>query len=247
MKRLGLAALALSTPLTALAQNATVGVPAILNGNPVTIRTPYTPNADGTYSQQISAVSPSGGNLALETGGNLASIVAAIPAPINAQTTHGVNIGGVEGVTVASTPGTYPITVQPQSTGFAVTASGAVTVATNSAGTVNLVQSDSSAAINVSTATTTQIVALVSGKSIYVTGWDIVVAAADTITLEYGTGTNCGTGTTTLTGAYSFAANGGLATGSGLGVLFRLPASNALCVVTSAAVQASGRVSYAQF
>ena len=60
MKRLILAALALalalSTPLTALAQNATVGVPAILNGNPVTISTPYTPNADGTYSQQISAV-----------------------------------------------------------------------------------------------------------------------------------------------------------------------------------------------
>jgi hypothetical protein len=176
-----------------------------------------------------------------------ATIAAAINAPLNAQTTHGVNVGGVEGTTTTGAPSSYPITVQPQSTGFAVTASGAVTVATNSAGAVNLVQSDSSAAINVSTATTTQIVALSSGKSIYVSGWDIVVAAADNITLEYGTGTNCGTGTTALTGAYNFAANGGLATGSGLGVLFKLPASNALCVVTGAAVQASGRVSYAQF
>jgi len=169
-----------------------------------------------------------------------AALAAAISAPIPAQSGH-VVIGAVQGETAANSPGTYPVTVQPQSGGFAVLP------ATNSTGTVSQVQSDSSAAISVSTATTTQLVALSSGKAIYVTAWDIVVAAADNVTLEYGTGTNCGTGTTALTGAYNFAANGGLAKGSGLGVLFKVPAGNALCIVTSAAVQASGSVSYAQF
>lgn len=182
---------------------------------------------------------------------DLGAVAASVYAPINAQTTHGVNIGGIEGITAAGSAGSYPVTVQGNASGVPVpvTVGNAVTVypATNSSGTVSQVQSDSSAAINVSTAATTTLVALASGKSIYVTAWDIVVAAADNVTLEYGTGTNCGTGTTALTGPYNLAANGGLAKGSGMGVLFKLPAGNALCLVTSAAVQASGSVSYAQF
>jgi hypothetical protein len=182
---------------------------------------------------------------------NTASLVSAMSAPINAQTTHAVNIGGIEGITAAGSSGSYPVTVQGNAAGVPVptTVGNVVTVtpATNSTGTVSQVQSDSSAAINVSTAATTTLVALASGKSIYVTAWDIVVAAADNVTLEYGTGTNCGTGTTALTGPYNLAANGGLTKGSGLGVLFKVPAGNALCIVTSAATQASGSVSYAQF
>lgn len=172
-------------------------------------------------------------------------------SPGNAQTTHGVNIGGIEGITAAGSAGSYPVTVQGNASGVPVPVivGNAVTVypAMNSTGTVSQVQSDSSAAINVSTAATTTLVALAAGKSIYVTAWDIVVAAADNVTLEYGTGSNCGTGTTALTGPYNMAANGGLAKGSGLGVIFKVPAGNALCIVTSAAVQASGSVSYAQF
>jgi hypothetical protein len=60
--------------------------------------------------------------------------------------------------------------------------------------------------IAISTATTTQLVALNTNQAIYVCGVSMTIApsatTADTATLEYGTGANCGTGTTVLTGAF---------------------------------------------
>jgi len=121
-------------------------------------------------------------------------------------------------------------------------------VGANSAGNLTgLIQADSSAAINVSTATTTQIVALSSSKKIYVTSLDVISGGTGNITFVYGTGANCGTGTTSLTGAYNLTAQVGIAKGSGLGPVLVVPASNALCVTTSAAVQMSGSVAYTQF
>ena len=110
-----------------------------------------------------------------------------------------------------------------------------------------LIQSTASQPINISTATTTQLVSLIAGKAIYVTGLDVIAAGTGNITFEYGTGTNCGTGTTTLTGAYNLTAQTGLSHGTGLGPILIVPAGNALCAVTSAAVQMSGSFSYAQF
>lgn len=232
------AALLLVAAQSAYAQSA---APSYLNGNELRSATGVFV-IDQSGNRQGSTANP------LQVDGpNLLALAAAINSPIPAQATHGVLIGAVEGATVAGSPSGYPVTVQGNASGTAVNITGPVTPAVNSSGAISQVQSDSSVAINVSTATTTQLVALASGKSIYVTAWDIVVAAADNVTLEYGTGTNCGTGTTALTGAYNFAANGGIAKGSGLGVLFKVPAGNALCLVTSAATQASGSVSYAQF
>ena len=233
-----LATLAFGVPVAVSAQSA---APTYIQGNQIKA-------ADGIFVLDKSG-SPFGTSInPLNTrDASTATIAAAITAPLNAQTTHGVNIGGIEGVTVAGSAGSYPVTIQGNAGGVAVPVSGALAVATNSSGAVSIVQSDSSVAINVSTAATTPLVALTAGKAIYVTGWDVVVAAADNVTLEYGTGTNCGTGTTALTGTYNLGANGGLAKGSGLGVLFKVPAGNALCLVTSAATQASGSVSYAQF
>jgi hypothetical protein len=117
----------------------------------------------------------------------------------------------------------------------------------NSAGMVLPPAADASAAINVSTATTTQLVALSSGKKIYVGALDVIAAGTGNVTFVYGTGTNCGTGTTSLTGAYNLTAQAGIAKGNGLGAVLVVPASNALCVTTSAAVQMSGSVAYAQY
>lgn len=124
-----------------------------------------------------------------------------------------------------------------------VNAAGQAGIAQNGA----IVQTSASVPINVATATTTQLVALAAGKAIYVTAWDVVAGGADTVTLEYGSGSSCGTGTTALTGGYPLLTGGGIAKGTGLGPLFIIPAGKALCIVTSAAVQASGSVSYAQF
>lgn len=117
----------------------------------------------------------------------------------------------------------------------------------NSTGNVLPPAADASAAINVSTATTTQLVALSSGKKIYVAALDVIAAGTGNITFVYGTGSNCGTGTTSLTGAYNLTAQAGIAKGNGLGAVLVVPASNALCVTTSAAVQMSGSVAYAQY
>ena len=125
--------------------------------------------------------------------------------------------------------------------------SGLPTGGANSGG--SLVQASSSTAINIASATTTQLVAGVSGQKIYVTAWDVMAGGSGTITLEYGTQTTspCDTGTTLLTGPYPLIAQAGLAKGSGLSPVFVVPAGAQLCARTSAAVQISGSVSYAQF
>lgn len=104
-----------------------------------------------------------------------------------------------------------------------------------------------SVAINVSTATTTQLVALSGSTKIYVTSFDVIAGGTGNITFVYGTGASCGTGTTSLTGAYNLTAQAGIAKGSGVGAVLVVPAGKALCVTTSAAVQMSGSVSYQQF
>lgn len=164
-----------------------------------------------------------------------ATFTGALPAGTNV-------IGYTGGDGTAGTASTHVETVQGISGGTAVPVSLASIPAA-----ANPNQATASVPINVSTATTTQLVALSSGKVIYVSAWDVEVAGADNITLEYGTGTACATGTTVLTGAYNFAANGGISKGSGIAPVLFVPASNALCIVTSAAVQASGSVAYAQF
>lgn len=108
-------------------------------------------------------------------------------------------------------------------------------------------QGAATVAINVSSATTTQIVGLSGSTKIYVTGLTVIAGGTGNITLVYGTGTNCGTGTTSLSGAMPLVANSGLSIGGGLGAVLMVPAGQALCVTTSAAVQYSGFVTYAQF
>jgi hypothetical protein len=119
--------------------------------------------------------------------------------------------------------------------------------ARSGANLVAMTQASASVPIGISTATTTQLVALASGQVIHVTSWDVVAGGTGTFRLVYGTGTNCGTGTTNLTGAYPFIANAGIAKGTGLGPVLTVPAGNALCAVTTAAVTMDGSLSYTQF
>jgi hypothetical protein len=134
--------------------------------------------------------------------------------------------------------------------GSAGPASGAAMGAFGAGGALApLVQTGASVPINIATAATTQLVAAVSAKAIYVTAWDAVAGGTTNFTLEYGTQTTapCDTGTTALTGAYGLIAQFGVAKGSGLGSVLVVPAGNALCAVNSAAVQVSGSVAYSQF
>lgn len=107
-------------------------------------------------------------------------------------------------------------------------------------------QADGSAPISMSTATTTELVAAVSGQQIFVTHYNVVAAGTGNFKLVYGTGSNCGTGTTDLTGNYNLTAQAGLVAGSGLGVIIPVPTGKALCATSSAAVGMYGLVSYSQ-
>jgi hypothetical protein len=98
-----------------------------------------------------------------------------------------------------------------------------------------------------STATTTELVALTSGKKVYVTAWDATANGTTTFKLVAGTGTNCGTGTTNLTAAYDWAAQSGLTKGSGLGPVLVAPVGNAVCGVNSAAIHVAGSLAYTKF
>lgn len=126
--------------------------------------------------------------------------------------------------------------------------SGAQYAGANSSGNLTgIIQADNSVAINISTGTTTTLVALSAGKKIYVTSFDVIAGGTGNITFVYGTGASCGTGTTSLTGAYNLTAQTGIAKGNGLGPVLVIPASNALCAITTASVQMSGGLSYTQF
>jgi hypothetical protein len=98
-----------------------------------------------------------------------------------------------------------------------------------------------------STATTTQAIALQAGKSIYICGFVVNAGGTTTGRLVQGTGTNCGTGQGNLTPAFNLATGGNVAFGNGVGQLLKLTAGSALCVTNSAAIALNVLVSYTQF
>jgi hypothetical protein len=114
----------------------------------------------------------------------------------------------------------------------------------------------SSVPINITTAATTQLVALQTFQTIYVCGVTMTIApsgtTADTITFEYGTSGSCAGGTTALTGALGA---GDLTTTTGVvpisfadpGTSFKTPPSNAVCALTAGTtVNIQGFMTYVQ-
>ena len=94
------------------------------------------------------------------------------------------------------------------------------------------------AKISISTATTTTLVAAVTSKKIRVLSMYLVCAAADTITLQ------SHTTTTNSDGGCSYAANGGISLPFNPLGWFDTTVGEALDMVTSAAGQVSGQLTY---
>lgn len=114
----------------------------------------------------------------------------------------------------------------------------------------------SSVPINIVSATTTSLVALSGTTAIYVCGFSVtlqeIVASADTILFESGTGAACVTTQAALTGVYG---SGGITAGvptvisygSGISTIFKTPASGVLCAVTAGTtVNAQGVLTFVQ-
>lgn len=98
--------------------------------------------------------------------------------------------------------------------------------------------------INISTATTTKLFVGNGARAADITQINFQAAGADNVSLEYGTGTNCGTNTTPLTGTYTLTTGGFISLGDGFGSLFIVPAGNDVCLVTSGAVVLGGSISW---
>lgn len=116
----------------------------------------------------------------------------------------------------------------------------------------NIPVGDTWANINVSTATTTLLITGVSGRHVRITSFNLISAGANNVALVSGTGATCATGTTGMSGGttaatgWNFGANGGMAQGTGVGAVNQTNATgDSVCVITSAAVQLSGRIGYA--
>jgi hypothetical protein len=113
---------------------------------------------------------------------------------------------------------------------------------------------DQSVTISVSTATTTELVALDAAKRVYVCAFvlnSVGAAVAPTAQFVRGTGTACGTGTTALTGVLRGSVTVGeaetIAAGSGVGALFAVPKGSAVCLTSTTTQPQTGVLTYAQF
>jgi hypothetical protein len=133
------------------------------------------------------------------------------------------------------------------STGSAVPAQAGLVGAVSSGVLAGIVACDNSAALTMTTATTTQIVALQSGKNIYICGFVINGGGTTTARLVQGTGTNCGTGQANITPSFNLATGTVIAHGSGLGYVGKTAAGSALCATNSAAATSNIFVTYTQF
>ncbi len=106
--------------------------------------------------------------------------------------------------------------------------------------------------VDISTATTTQLIAPPAGfgaegapLAVFVMGADIFAGGAGNIQFIAGTGVTCGTGAVNVTGPYKAIAAGQILTrGGGFGPIWILPPGAGLCAVTSAAVEMAGSIAY---
>ena len=141
-----------------------------------------------------------------------------------------------------------PVKGQSSSTTGAAAPTSADLIGVVSSGNLaGLVGCDSSAMLSMSTATTTQVVALSAGKSIYICGFVVNAGGTTTARLVQGSGTNCGTGQSNLTPAFNLISGANVTLGSAVGQVLKGNSGSALCVTNSAAIALNVLIIYTQF
>lgn len=107
--------------------------------------------------------------------------------------------------------------------------------AENAVGPTNLIICNKIATQAVGVSSITQVVAAVSGQTIFVCGWEVTnTGATGTFGLSSGTGSNCGTGTATIIPALNIT-NTAPSVDRQQYATIQLPLSAALCVTPSVA------------
>lgn len=224
---------------------------AAANTNSSTTLQPPSGNSSGTLIFQYAATGPSGSKITAQclsnAGANL-TLYTFSPGTGTAAQLFPVSASACPFVTLSYTSGGASATTYSLEYVF-----NPIGVQTTTNDPCNSGSAKATALFSITTATTTQIVGLVTGKAIYVCG----ISAQEnsntgniTYQWEYGTGSTCAGGTTALSGTYA-TDNNQIATQSLAGVtLLTAPLSNALCIVSTGAPGANagifGFVSYAQ-
>lgn len=163
-----------------------------------------------------------------------------VTGPVSIQDSTATYYMGIDSNGIVSTKltdGTSTVTIKAASTAAAA-ADKALVVgqSPNSAdpcGNANVAKS--SVALSITSATTTKLVALSSGKVIYVCGFSAsMTGTAPTMQFTYGTNMSaeCDTGATVLTGAY-IPTSGAFVQDRGFGTMFATAASKDLCLVST--------------
>jgi hypothetical protein len=183
-----------------------------------------------TGSVAVNMTGSSGGTVTFSSNSVILADVEANIAPGTAPAKAAI-VGGVYN----STPPTF---TNGQTGGLQLDADGSLYVnvrdfTANGDLCLNANIAKSSTPINVTSATTTQLVALSGTTKIYVCGFQASMGGTTpALTIEYGTGASCGTGTTALTGAMAPTAGSMLSVDPG-GAIVTTPAGQALCVLTA--------------
>lgn len=133
------------------------------------------------------------------------------------------------------------------STGSAVPSKGIYVGVQNSSGMTGLISCDSTAFYDASTSGSTQLVALSSGKTIYICGQTIMASGTVNVELDYGTGAACVTSPTKITPAWQLTAQTGVNDNATFWSGLKTAASNELCIKTSAGVAVQALIHYTQF
>jgi hypothetical protein len=116
----------------------------------------------------------------------------------------------------------------------------------------SIISCNANAFLNMTTATTTEIVALSGSTHVYVCSYSIVSEGdiATTVKFVSGTGSNCATSQQDRSSGLILqaSATNGVARGSGMGMILKTgDAGDALCVTSSAAANVGIDISYTQF
>ena len=151
---------------------------------------------------------------------------------------------------IADTTGTTPISIQlitsdgiAAGTAFNVVAK---TVWFNGATWDRAFTCPTTAVINVTAGSTTELVALSASQVIRVCSFAITMSVAGTAKFLYGTGTNCGTGPADLTGAMTLGTTTPMTISASAGSVFRTASANALCLAAVTG-NVTGFVTYAKY
>lgn len=157
-------------------------------------------------------------------------------------------------ITATSTSLNTNITNTSAVSGFGVGATGSAVPANASfiggrtgANLEPFAQCDQQALLKMTTATTTEIVALTASQKVRVCYANMLANGTTTAKFVYGTGANCVTGPVDITPAYDLTAQVGWSGGAGIGTILDTAAGNALCVTNGSAVNLSIFVRYTKY